>query len=68
MRAIINTETLDDIAEAIQIKTGTSDKLKPNEIAGAIESITSKDGQFFPMNMLNYVLPTMTLTYNGEEI
>ena len=26
------------------------------------------DGQFFPMNMLEYVLPTMTLTYNGEEI
>ena len=26
------------------------------------------DGQFFPMNMLEFVLPTMTLTYNGEEI
>ena len=23
------------------------------------------DGQFFPMNMMNYALPTMTLTYNG---
>jgi len=26
------------------------------------------DGQFFPMNMLEFVLPTMTLTYNEEEI
>jgi hypothetical protein len=26
------------------------------------------DGQFFPMNMTQYMIPTMTLTYNGEEI
>ena len=26
------------------------------------------DGQFFPMNMSAYMIPTMTLTYNGEEI
>lgn len=26
------------------------------------------DGQFFPMNMTEAILPTMTLTYGGNEI
>lgn len=41
------------------------------DFADDIDNIPSgggTDGQFFPMNMLEYCLPTMTLTYNGEEI
>lgn len=36
-----------------------------------VESIPSgggTDGQFFPMNMTQYMIPTMSLTYGGNEI
>ena len=26
------------------------------------------DGQFFPMNMTTYMIPTMSLTYGGNDI
>ena len=42
------------------------------DFATDISSIPSggggTDGQFFPMNMTQYVLPTTTLTYGGNEI
>ena len=34
----------------------------------AIPSGGGTDGQFFPMNMIKDVLPTMTLTYGGNDI
>ena len=39
----------------------------PNDVEN-IPSGGGTDGQFFPMNMTEFMLPKMTLTYNGEEI
>lgn len=41
----------------------------PNDVE-SIPSGGGTDGQFFPMNMLEFVLPTMTLTNTdtGEEL
>lgn len=60
-----------NIANAIRLKNGEETLYKPPQMAAAIEAIPSggsTDGQFYPMNMTEYVLPKMTLTYNGEEI
>lgn len=64
------TEIRSDIRNALVdngVEAGTHNFA---DFAGDIADISGggTDGQFFPMNMLEFVLPTMTLTYGGNEI
>lgn len=40
----------------------------PNDVESIPSGGGGTDGQFFPMNMIEAMLPTMTLTYGGNEI
>ena len=68
-----DTQNYSDIADAIRAKGG-SGTFEPSQMAQAIINLPGggggggTDGQFFPMNMLEHCLPTMTLTYGGNEI
>lgn len=63
----IEKAKLTGIGDAIRENLGTEKLYTLDEIKSTVKGL-GRDGQFFPMNMLEYCLPTMTLTYNGEEI
>lgn len=68
-KAIIDISKLENLADKVRAKTGTSDLMTVDDMATAIGSLPGgTDGQFFPMNMTEFMLPTMTLKYNGEDI
>lgn len=60
-----------DIRTALGDKGVTATDHNFSDFAADIAAIPSggggTDGQFFPMNITEYCLPTTTLTYNGEE-
>ena len=66
-KATVDISKLENLADKVRAKAGTQAEMTIDEMATAIGNLPgSTDGQFFPMTDL--VLPTMTLTYNGEEI
>lgn len=64
-----NDDYYKDIADAIREKTGGEETYLPSEMGDGVRAIQSggTDGQFFPMGTLE-LMPTITATYNGNEV
>lgn len=68
-KVLIDKDKVVNLGNKVRAKVGTQDLMTVDQMAAEIETLPSgTDGQFFPMNMTQYMIPTMTLTYNGEEI
>lgn len=65
------TDLFDDIADAIREQDETTDPIVADTFPSRIRAIPTgggTDGQFFPMNPTALIMPTITMTYNGNEV
>lgn len=68
-KVLIDKDKVVNLGNKVRAKVGTQDLMTVDQMAAEIEALPSpSDGRFFPMNMWQYMIPTMTLTYNGEEL
>lgn len=60
-----------DIADAIRDKDETTDPIVADTFPSRIRAIPTgggTDGQFFPIDVSEFTIPTVTMTYNGDEV
>lgn len=59
-----------DIRTALTDKGIDASEHNFKDFPNDVESIPNcgTDGQFFPMNMTEFILPKVTMTYNGNEV
>lgn len=68
-KVLIDKDKVVNLGNKVRAKVGTQDLMTVDQMAAQVEALPSgTDGQFFPMNMFDLVIPTMSLTYGGNEI
>jgi len=61
--------TGDTVASTNDIASGKVGHLNDGSVVtGTAQTGGGTDGQFFPMNPTALIMPTITMTYNGNEV
>lgn len=64
-------DLFDDIADAIREQDETAEPIVADTFPARIRAIPSgggTDGVFYPINVTEFSIPTVTMTYNGNEV